>query len=723
LRVSPNPVSALLLVAALVLTLFAWNLPEPDKALNFALSLFIVVGITWVLNSWQPRIGRWSAILALVVIIQLASSWLGVTGCLALMAIPTLLAAMTIGLPAAAIVTVGETLLLLMLPRYIPSSAGQAEIGAALAAIWISLGLIYEAYRPIQRLAQWSWEHFQNAQRLLEQARDRQAELKEALDALAHANRELALTNEKLAVMRLVAEEARKMKAAFVGNVSHEFRTPLNIIIGLAEILLDAPEVYGEELSPSVRRDLRILYRNCEHLSSMIDDVLDLSQVEAGRLGLYKEQVDLGNLIDSALQVVFPLLDRKGLDLIVSVPEDLPRVYCDPTRIRQVILNLISNAARFTQVGSVAVQVSAQNQYIIVSVADTGPGISPEDAKRIFEPFQQALTARQRGGLDGSRATRGSGLGLSISKGFVELHDGRMWLESKLGEGSTFFFRLPISPLADLAAPPERWIADGYITRTARPDVPVARLDQRVVLCDETGELYPLFSRSADQIEFVDTRDLAQASGARKETAAQAIVVNAPSPDELSLLVTQASQAVPDTPIIGCSLPRKRAHAVIAGAKGYLLKPIRRADLEEVLRSTGRPVRRILVVDDEEDTLWVLRRMLSACDSHLEVTTATSGAQALEELRCRPPDLMLLDIIMPDMDGWQVLAAKRQDETIRDIPVAIISAQDPQKESISSRIVTATMGEGLSISKLLGCLRALSALLLQPDWELCPAPE
>ncbi len=184
--------------------------------------------------------------------------------------------------------------------------------------------------------------------------------------------------------------------------------------------------------------------RNCEHLASMINDVLDLSQIEAGRLALHKEWVDWHEVIERALVIVRPLLAKKGIALHLSIPDDLPRIYCDRTRIRQVILNLLSNATRFTDEGSITVTVRAESQYVVISVCDTGPGISAEDASRIFEPFQQ-------GSFQQRRDQGGSGLGLSISKQFVELHGGRMWLQSEPGRGSTFSFRIPTSSPVDVS--------------------------------------------------------------------------------------------------------------------------------------------------------------------------------------------------------------------------------------------------------------------------------
>ena len=706
LRISPKPLIILLSLPAIFLALEAWHLPDPPKALNVALLLYALSGATCLLERWNTQFARWGIVIALIIAVHVIHGWLEVPGFLALLALPTALGVAILGLPGATVVVLGETVVLLV--GWIGSDIPRSETHIALLTIWGTLGAMYAIYRPVRELAGWSWEHFERARELLDEARDRQAELKDTLDALAHANHQLALTNEKLATMRLIAEEAQRTKAAFVANVSHEFRTPLNMIIGLVDLVMETPEVYGQGLPPDLLEDLEIVHRNCEHLSSMINDVLDLSQIEAGRLALRRSFIDLGATIDRAVAVVRPFLQKKNLSLAVMVPGDLPEVYCDPTRIRQVILNLISNAARFTEEGGITIRVTTEDGQAIVSVVDTGPGIAPEDAERIFEPFQQSSRNLYQ-------QQNGSGLGLSISKRFVEMHGGHMWLESELASGSTFSFKLPFSPLAGPTAPPQRWIAEGWVERTARAEMPVARLDQRVILCDETGELYPLFSRYAEPIEFADTRNLAQAARELEETAAQGVVINASSPKGLWSLIEEASSRLPDMPIIGCSLPPKTEHALIAGAQGYLLKPLTRADLQAAFEALDKPVKRVLVVDDEADACKLLTRMLHAFDNSLEVLTASSGEQALEEMRGKRPDFVLLDIIMPDMDGWQVLKAKAQDEAIRDIPLVIISAQDPQDEPLSSRVVMATMGTGISISKLLRCSGELSALLLQPD--------
>ncbi|MBC7235454.1 MAG: response regulator [Chloroflexi bacterium] len=701
------------------MTLLAWSSPAAEELLNLALLLYGAAPILALLTCRYRRLGAGATVLGLIGILLLALSWFREPMVLAFLVVPALLAALSLGPAATALVALLQTVMLGLLPRVFGPEVTPAGVVPIMGAIWCSVAILWAMRRSVNELARWSWEHFSRAQSLLEEARDRQVELKETLDALARANRELALMNEKLATLRLVAENAQKAKATFVSSVSHEFRTPLNIIIGLTELLMDAPRVFGEALGPKTQEAVATLYRNCEHLSSMIEDVLDLSQVEAGRLAIRKEYVDLRQLVRNALGVILPLLTRKGLSIEVSMPDTLPEVYCDATRIRQVLLNLVSNATRFTEQGGISVAVSVEDGHVVVSVRDTGPGIAPEEAARIFEPFRQATETQRRGGVGGH------GLGLAISKQFVEMHHGKMWLESEMGQGSTFFFKLPISPPPEPLAPPERWIKEGWVTRSSRVPLPVARLAERMILFDESGELRPVFARYADDTEFVEARTLGDTVCRAREMPAQAILVNSPTEADLLERLRLIGVELPDIPIIGYCLPQKNAHALCAGAIGYLLKPVHRADLQRILASVAQPIGRVLIVDDEEDTLWFLEQLVGVCDESIQVSTAASAGEALAKMRSWRPDLVLLDIVLPDMDGWQLLTIKAQEEALVDIPVAIVSAQDPYEgpaaseqegsDQLSSPVLATTMGDGLAIGKLLRCAQIISALLLQPD--------
>jgi signal transduction histidine kinase/CheY-like chemotaxis protein len=674
---------------------------------QFVLLLYLVSLAIWTLHRWKLSICRWFTAIALVVLAHLGIWWMEIPHFSALIGIPVALTVPLVGLPAAVGWGIVETALLVWVPGL--TGAGRGALALALASLWGTLGVALAITYPRRRLDTWLYDYFSQAQRVLEGERDQRAELKQALDDLAHANRQLVLANERLADLRLVAEEAQKAKSTFVAKVSHEFRTPLNMILGLVGIMVETPELYGQALPDPVLEDLQIIHRNCRHLSSMINDVLALSQAEAGRLALHREWVALPEIIDNACDVVRPLLDKKCLDLHISVPDDLPQIYCDRTRIRQVILNLVSNAARFTERGGISIQVQGRSRDVVVSVRDTGPGIAPQDAERIFEPFCQGS-----GGL--WRDKRGTGLGLSISKEFVELHGGRIWLESELGAGTTFTFELPVSQPLDLAVKPTRWIKEDWewLERRSRARFPDSHYKPRVIICDENGDLYAACERFSDEAEWIDTRDLAQVARELEQSPAHAVVINTPSPNDLWPVVSRARQSARGTPVVGCSMPPRLKHVLEAHAIDYLVKPVTRDSLQGAMARVNGPVRRVLIVDDDPDVLQLWTRMLRIEDEALDIVTAANGQDALRQLRAASPDLVLLDIVLPDVDGWQVLEAKEQEQAIRDIPVILVSAQDPTDRPLSSEGLLLTMGDGLPLAKVLEGTIAMSALMLKP---------
>jgi CheY-like chemotaxis protein len=235
-----------------------------------------------------------------------------------------------------------------------------------------------------------------------------------------------------------------------------------------------------------------------------------------------------------------------------------------------------------------------------------------------------------------------------------------------------------------------------------------------MVLYDPTGELYAHFAHCTDTIEFIQTQELSEAVAAAQTCPAHAVIVNGSSAAQATVMAEQTQAALLDTPIIACSFQSPLQRVREAGAVGYLLKPVFSRDLRKLIDKLNRPVERVLIVEDNPDIQLVLQRMLLSHNGIEEVTFAASGCQALEELRCRPPSLMLLDIVLPDMDGWQVLHLKNQDPTLGKIPVIIVSAQDPADQPPASPLLMATIGQGFSISKLLHGSLLLSTLLMKP---------
>jgi signal transduction histidine kinase/CheY-like chemotaxis protein len=722
LRISIEWVVAALMVLSVVLFLLSDSQADPSEwvpTVLLALLLFAVAGIAGLLDTWRPKASRWFTVVALVALVHLGNISLGRYALLALVGVPSALAVALIGPLAAVVTAVGETMLILLLPG--SEAAGlDLHMVTSLVATWAVLGVVYALYLLVRQQSRWVEEYFDRTQRFLEEARDHGVELEQTLESLAHANRQLALANERTATLRAIAEEAQRAKTAFVASVSHEFRTPLNMIIGLVDLMVETPEIYAVVLSPKIRKDLETVHRNCERLSSMIDDVLDLTRMEAGRLTMHREYVDLGEVFVGSAAAVRPLLEKKLLALEVIVPDDMPKVLCDRTRIEQVILNLLSNAARFTEDGRITIEAAQQDQHILVSVTDTGSGISPEDTERIFEPFWQGTNQLWRD-------KEGSGLGLSVSKRFVELHGGRMWLESKLGVGTTFFFTLPISsPIEHIARPGhairEDWVWRERAFRAGQVVSTEELVKPRLIICDGPGSLYPQLVRYSDEVELVAVQGSAEAVRDLERCPAHAVVLNTADSDDLWSAIEAVRQQAPETPIMGCAVPKAEKWAANAGILGYLTKPVTRGDLERAIESVREPVRRVLVVDDDPDVLQLFTRMLHVCNSALEVVTASSGREALEELRRTPPDLMLLDVVMPDMDGWQVLEALVEEERIRDVPTFFVSAQDPSEQPPVSKFFLTTMNGGLSPSKLLRCSLEMSKLLLEPEKGLDLTP-
>ncbi|MHB1294221.1 MAG: ATP-binding protein [Anaerolineae bacterium] len=677
------------------------------------LGLFVIVGagLCFVLGRFAYAAGAWLAILLTAGALFMASEWLQTPAALTLLVIPAILAVTLMGMAAGLVTGVLATATLLAL-----SGGSGAEVVVALIAMWVVLAALYGIYRPTRQLRAWLDEYLQRAQRLVVETRDRKASYESTLADLEHANRQLALLNERNTDLRLIAEEAQRAKARFVARVSHEFRTPLNMIIGLVDLMVERPEIYDIVLPPKLQDDLKVVHRNCELLGKMVNDVLDLSQAETDHLSLHRERADLGGIITSAAVAVQPLLEGKHLALHIEVPDDLPGVYCDGTRIEQVVLNLLSNAARYTERGEVTVRAARVDEQIEVSVTDTGPGILPEDAGRIFEPFFQ--------GAEGQWSRKhGSGLGLNISKKIIELHGGRIGFETEVGVGTTFSFNLPISPPLVPTRRPEGRISDGWewYNRETWPHFGEAHYRPRLVVLDPPGELYAALARHTEEVEFVHAADLDQVVAALASSPAHAVLVNAGTHAGLWPLVGAVKGRANGTPILACSMRPTPARAKALGSAGYLVKPVTRAHLEQALKSARQPVKRVLIVDDEPATAQLFARMLHTCAEGLEVTCVGGGAEALTELQRGLPDLMLLDLAMPDMNGWQVLEAMAGSGTLQAVPTMIVSASDATDQPPTTDYILLSASQGLSLSKLLMGSLALSAMLLRPEGEPDPA--
>jgi signal transduction histidine kinase len=577
-----------------------------------------------------------------------------------------------------------------------------------LGCLWIVATIAWLAHRNLITALEWAWNSYHQSQRATEEARRHRAELADVFKSLDSAYYRLERFSVQLAHARNAAEEARRAKQQFVANVSHELRTPLNIIIGFSESMVLSPESYGVSAIPRpFMGDINRIYRSAQHLKKLIDDVLDLSQIDAQSLPLFLERLPVSQVVTEAADMIEPLAAQKGLALDIDLHPGLPPVLLDQLRVRQVLLNLLSNAVRFTDTGGIRVSIGLEGEQICVSVADTGPGIAVENLERVFEEFQQ---------LDDPMNKRydGTGLGLALSRRFVELHGGRMWVESNLGQGSRFSFTLPLAAATGFTP------ANGRTPRPILMAQEVARHGPTVLVAAEEPMSANLLKRHLRdyQVKHVPEAELADAM---ESYLPHAIIYNnidgSRDGDRNGNAPLRAVDAFIPT-LITCPLPDTAHLARLLGVEHFLVKPLVREHVLDLLAAYGEQVTHILIIDDDPQLGELISRMALAAPRRYTVEVACGGAEGLERMRERRPDLILLDYMMPEITGLSVVEMMRSDEGLRSIPVAMITARDMPGEELqftSRSRITLDCAGGLTFSQVLACVHALLEVLPPPS--------
>jgi signal transduction histidine kinase/DNA-binding response OmpR family regulator len=571
-----------------------------------------------------------------------------------------------------------------------------AALVSPIVAISLTALMAWLSSRRLFTALAWALTMTGESQKNLREARERRAEVLRILKSLDEAYVRLEWANEALMFAREAAQKAYRFKAEFVANVSHELRTPLNLIVGFSEMMATAPESYrGATLPSEYRGDIIAIFRSARHLADLIDDVLDLSKIDAGRLPLHREPTDLEAVIDEAVAMVRGLAEPKGLRLAVSAPPDLPVLYLDRTRIRQVLLNLLTNAVRFTDAGGIHVQVDVEGPWVTVAVEDSGLGIAPDRLAQAFESFSQ---------LQDDQAREGNGLGLALSKRFVELHGGAMGIESQVNRGTIVRFTLP-SDRIEVA-----WNRSEMTTSAAeRGEKP------HVVVVHDEPYAQAVLERYVEGYRFVRTSNLADALTMVRATAPVAVVLDAAGAAQPADRADLAGIRSLVPSLIG-PLPSRRRLGLLLGGADYLVKPISRDDLLGALSRLGRTPQSVLLIDDDPGFVRLLARVLTAASPALRIREASSGPEGLEIARSQRPDLIILDLLMPGMSGYTVLAALRRDETFARTDVILMSARDLEEENpaLDGEVHLSYPG-GFSLTQLAQCIQGFLAAVTAPE--------
>jgi signal transduction histidine kinase/CheY-like chemotaxis protein len=463
--------------------------------------------------------------------------------------------------------------------------------------------------------------------------------------------RSYELSMEAMKEMR----EIDRLKTTFLANMSHELRTPLNSIIGFSRVILKGIDGPITDLQQS---DLSAIYNSGQHLLGLINDILDVSKIEAGKMELAFEEVNLSDVISSVMSTAMGLIKDKPIRLVKNVPADLPHAHADSIRVRQVLINLFSNASKFTDEGSITVEAHVVNgtsgkPEIYVGVTDTGPGIAEKDQVKLFQPFSQVDDAP-------TRKTGGSGLGLSISQRLIRMHGGEIGLKSQVGEGTTFFFTLPVY----------------------QEPKPVESGSRVILAIDDDPQVISLYERylKSSGYQVVPLSDPSQAAKRVAELKPFAVTLDIMMPGVDGWQVLTELKSNPETrdiPVMICSIIEEQERGFNLGASDYLVKPILEEDLVQALNRINGDgaIHEVLVIDDNSNDLSLMGKMLT--DNGLyKPLLAQGGAKGWEMILNQRPQAVILDLFMPDMDGFNILEKMRTNKGLSEIPIIVVSSGD-----------------------------------------------
>ena len=482
------------------------------------------------------------------------------------------------------------------------------------------------------------------------------------------ARERLEEKNSELVESQKVAEAANEAKSTFLANMSHELRTPLNAIIGYSEMLMEDAEDENEDFIP----DLDKINNSGKHLLGLINDILDLSKVESGKMELYIEEFDLPKVMHEIESTIKPLVEKNNNTLTIECDSNLKTMTADITKIRQIMLNLLSNSSKFTNDGAISIHVSnsaSMDNAVDFIIADTGIGMSAEQVDKVFKPFTQAdeKTTRKFGG---------TGLGLTITKMFAEMMDGNIILTSEEGKGTTFTVTIP------------KFVIDKKKQNTEIITHAVHDNDYTILVIDDDDNAQDMMKKFLEKQDFSILQAKTGEDGLKLAAEHMPDVITLdvmmPEMDGWEVLAAlQGNERTKNIPVIMLTMADEPDIGYSLGATDYLTKPVDWAELSTILNNhqIESDSQSILIVEDDEITRDMLRKSLETND--FKVRSAVNGKEALEKVSETKPGLIILDLMMPEMDGFEFAERLRENKEWLDIPVVVITAKDLTKDDHS----------------------------------------